>query len=177
MRGPTVLSKLSQLLQGEWWKSMFGVLLRTLIAGIVPFMLAYVNGQPIAWYAAISQIGLLLVAAILTSLAGIPIPGTAPYWEILLARFLRQLAQFMIAGVGTAILFSDVDWKTLVVGAVASALSTVLLGSLVVVPSSPVIITGEVVSTPVVNVYNPTVSTASDMVAKHAVIEDPPVGI
>ena len=162
-----MLTKLKQLLQGEWWKSMFGVLLRTLIAGIVPFMLAYVNGTPIVWYAVLSQVGLLLIMAVLTSLAGIPIPGTAPYWEILLARFLRQLAQFMIAGVGTAILFSDVDWKTLVIGALASAFSTVLIGSLGVVPNGMAVIKGEVVGTPVTNIYIP----------EHAIVEETPVGL
>jgi hypothetical membrane protein len=147
---------------------MFGVLLRTFIAGAVPLLLAYLNGQPVAWYAAISQIGLLLVMAVLTSVAGIPIPGTAPYWEILGARFLRQFAQFLVAGIGTALLFSDVDWKTLAFGALASAISTVLLGSLVVIPTTPVTITGEVVGTPVVNVYNPTAAAEP----QHAVVDD-----
>ena len=164
-----MLVKLKQLLQGEWWKSMFGVLLRTFLAGVVPLILAYLNGQPIAWYAAISQIGLLLVAAILTSVAGIPVPGAAPWWQILAVRFLRQFAQFVMAGIGTALLFSDVDWKTLLFGALASSVSTVLIGSLVVIPA-PVDVPP--VDPPIVNVQ---ISPASEPVnpETHMVAMDP----
>lgn len=133
-----MLSNLKNLLRQEWWRSMFGALLRTLIAGVTPFMLAYTSGMVIEVKVMVSTVLLLLVVTILTSLTGIPTPDTAPYWQVIGARFLRQFAQFLIAGIGTAILFSDVPWLPLLLGALASAVSTALIGSLTVIPGSEV---------------------------------------
>lgn len=129
-----MLSNLTLLFTGEWWKQTYGALFRTLIAGLAPFLLAYSNGQPQDWRVVASQVGLLLIMAALSSLKGIPVPNGASYWEVLGARFLRQFAQFLIAGIGTAVYFTEVPWWAVLVGATTSALSTVLIGSLYLLP-------------------------------------------
>ena len=133
-----MFTNLSNLLRQEWWRSMFGSLLRTLIAGVTPFLLAYSSGMVVDWKVMLSTVLLLLVVAVLTSLTGIPTPDTAPYWQVIGARFLRQFAQFLIAGIGTAVLFTDVPWIPLLLGALTSAVSTALIGSLTVIPGNEV---------------------------------------
>lgn len=133
-----MFANLSNLLRQEWWRSMLGALLRTLIAGVTPFMLAYTSGLVVDWKTMVSTVLLLLVVTILTSLTGIPTPDTAPYWQVIGARFLRQFAQFVLAGIGTAILFSDVPWLPLLLGALTSAVSTALIGALTVIPGNQV---------------------------------------
>ena len=118
----------------DYWKTMGFALLRTLIAGLVPFATAYSAGVPVDFVQTALTIALLLVVTILSSFRGVPIPQEAPFFEVVLARFLRQFAQFTIAGIGTAVLITEVDWKTLLLGALASAVATALIAALTVIP-------------------------------------------
>lgn len=114
-------------------------LLRTAIAGLVPFLPGLVADPEGVAPVAASTVLLLVIVAALTSLSGIP-SSDASWWEMLISRGLRQFAQFAAAGIGAATLLSDVDWSTLLAGATASAISTVLIAALTVIPQPSAVI-------------------------------------
>lgn len=130
----TLKEKFAQLFTSQWWSDTYGALIRTAIAGFAPFLLAFSNGQLVDWRIVASQVALTVVIALATSLRGIPDPANATYWEVLGGRFLRQGSQFLIAAVGTATLFTEVKWWQILIGAGASALGTVLMSVLIVLP-------------------------------------------
>lgn len=120
-----------------FWRGIGLALVRTALAGLVPFIPALTADPASAWPMAASTVGLLLIVTVATSLRGIPDPGAAPWWQILLSRGLRQFGQFVAAGLVGAVLLSDVDWSQLLTGAWASALSTVVLAALTLLPTGP----------------------------------------
>ena len=129
------MKSLAVLGTADYWKGVGYALFRTFVAAVAPILLAYSAGQPVAWLTALSQVVLVLIVAVLTSISGLPQPGPdAGFWEILGSRFLRQFAQFLIAGIGTSILVQNVPWQALLLGALSSAFATALMASLVVIP-------------------------------------------
>ncbi|MGC3954645.1 MAG: hypothetical protein QM804_10385 [Propionicimonas sp.] len=121
----------------QFWRSIGWALVRTFLAGVIPFIPGLTANPAETWPAAASTIVVLLVVTVATSLRGIPDPDAASWWQLLLSRGLRQFGQFVAAGLVGAVVVSDVDWRTLLVGAAASALSTVVLAALTILPSSP----------------------------------------
>lgn len=124
------------LLDPNFWRSIGLALVRTAIAGIVPFLPGLTSDPAATWPLALGTVGLLLIVTVATSLKGLADASTATWWEILVARGLRQFGQFFAAGLVGAAVLSDVDWPTLLQGASASALSTVLLAALTIIPGA-----------------------------------------
>lgn len=129
---------MSVLFTAAFWRQIGWALLRTALAGLVPFIPALAADPAGAWPAAASTVALLLIVTIATSLQGIPDPAAAPWWQVLLSRGLRQFGQFAGAGLVGAVLLSDVDWTTLLTGAGASAVSTIILAALTLIPGEQV---------------------------------------
>lgn len=123
------------LFTADFWRSIGWALVRTALAGLVPFIPALTADPASAWPLAASTVGLLLIAAVATSLRGLPDPDAAPWWQVLASRGLRQFGQFIAAGLVGAVVWSDVDWSQLLNGATASALSTVVLAALTLLPT------------------------------------------
>ncbi len=118
-----------------FWRATGWGLLRTTLAGLVPFVPALVAHPSRALMPCLSTVGLLLVVAVLTSLRRTTDPS-GPWWKLMIARGLRQFAQFTLAGIGSDVMLSDVGWQRLLIGALASAISTVLLTVLTFIPKS-----------------------------------------
>lgn len=134
------------LLDAAFWRLIGWALVRTALAGLVPFLPGLTSNPARTWPLALGTVGLLLIVTVATSLSGIATPDTAPWWQILVSRGLRQLGQFFAAGLVGALVLSDVDWLTLLQGAVASAISTVVLAALTILPGDAItVIPGEVV--------------------------------
>ncbi len=130
----------------DFWRPIGWALARTALAGLVPFIPALTANEPGSWTKAGSTIALLLIVTILTSLKGIPDPVGTPWWQLLMSRGLRQFGQFVAAGLVGAVLLSDVSWQTLLTSAGASALSTIVLAALTLMPDQyAVVVPGEVV--------------------------------
>lgn len=120
----------------DFWQGIGWALLRTAIAGLVPFVPALLDDPEGVAPVAASTVGLLLIVAVLAALKGLPSTDGAFWWEVLASRGLRQFAQFAAAGVGVAVTLGDVDWQTVLTGAFASALSTVLIAALTLIPET-----------------------------------------
>lgn len=126
------------LLDPTFWRSIGWALVRTAIAGVAPFLRGLTSDPAATWPLALGTVGLLLIVTVATSLKGLADASTATWWEILVSRGLRQFGQFFAAGLVGAAVLSDVDWVTLLQGATASALSTVLLAALTVIPGGDI---------------------------------------
>ncbi|OZB82846.1 MAG: hypothetical protein B7X41_15820, partial [Microbacterium sp. 14-71-5] len=59
-----------------------------------------------------------------------------PWWSVLLLKGVRQFGQMVAAGFGSAILLSDVQWRSLLTAAAAAALSTIVLNALTMIPAA-----------------------------------------
>ena len=144
------------LFTAAFWRSIGWALLRTALAGLVPFLPGLLATPEQTWPVAGSTVALLLVVTVATSLRGLPDSGTAAWWEILLSRGLRQFGQFTAAGLVGAVVLADVDWAILLTGAAASALSTVILAALTLIPgdhakAGPPVIINTITAEPIVD--------------------------
>lgn len=126
------------LLDVVFWRSIGWALVRTALAGLVPFLPGLTATPAATWPLALGTVGLLLIVTIATSLSGIATPDSAPWWQVLVSRGLRQFGQFFAAGLVGAVVLSDVNWLLLVQGAFASAISTVVLAALTILPSDAI---------------------------------------
>lgn len=121
----------------DWFKAKGWALFRTFVAILAPFLIQWLGDRTsVDWRVAGSMIGMTVVLFVVSSLKEIPTPGSAPAWQILLWRFLRQFGQVIGASIGTAILLTDVAWGPLLITAAVSAFSSVVLGSFSVQPGS-----------------------------------------
>ena len=123
------------IFQLEFWRSLGGVLLRTLIAGASPFIGPLVKDFQANIGVASSTVAMLLIVTVLTSLRGTTDPESATWWELLVSRSLRQGAQFAAASVATAVVLSDVNWFALGQDTLISMLTTLGVAALQVLPS------------------------------------------
>lgn len=132
----------------EWLKAKGWAFARTFVAIATPFLLQYLQDRAgFDYKIAISMTGMTLILFVVTSLKEIPDPGTAPAWQVLVWRFLRQFGQVLGAAIGTAVFVTDVQWSSVLVTTAVSAFSTVILGSYVVQPSTVPSISTTVVNT------------------------------
>lgn len=118
----------------DFWRVIAWSLVRTALAGLVPFLPGLTSDLAGSWPLAAGTVGLLLIVTVATSLSGIATPDTAPWWQVLMSRGLRQAGQFFAAGLVGAVVLSDVNWVLLLQGTLASALSTVVLAALTIIP-------------------------------------------
>ena len=71
-----------------FWRQIGWALVRTGLAGIVPFLPGLTSDPAGTWPAAVGTVGLLLVVTVATSMSGIATPDTAPWWQVLMSRGL-----------------------------------------------------------------------------------------
>lgn len=112
-------------------------LLRTALAAIVPFIpvLIAVPVDSQALLAALFTVALAVVLAAATALISIPDLSGESWSVVALAKALRQFGQMVVAGIGTATLITDVEWPTILLGALASAVSTLILAAIDTLPA------------------------------------------
>lgn len=130
---------MSKILDATWWRSIAGALLRTVLAALVPFIPALVADPAGTWEVAALTVGLVLVLAVASALRSIPTAGS--WWEVAIQRALRQFGQMVAAAAGSAVLLTDVDWRTVLIAAAGSALSTLVIAALASLPEALVVAT------------------------------------
>ncbi len=128
---------MSKLTDPSWWKAAAVRAFRTAAVVAVPYVpvtLAVADYLILA-----SAFGMGFVLSVLTSLAGIAeVDGVEqPWWYATLSRVVKTVAQALIAAVGSATLFTDVDWSTIPALVVTSAVGSLLLAVIQQLPEAP----------------------------------------
>lgn len=119
-----------RIIDRTWWAAVAWPLIRTALAGVVPFVPALVADPAGAWQVAVLTVALAVVGAVGLALVSIPDAGVTSWWERALRRAVRQFGQMLVASTASAVLLTDVDWGTVGRTALASALVTVILAAL-----------------------------------------------
>lgn len=125
-----------KLADSTWWRGVATALIRTLIAAAAPFAAAAMATPEVmtqsAWWLNVALVvGLAVILAIATAMAGLPDPSGS-WWQIGLQRAVRQAAQYLVAASAGAALLSDLSpqiWiATLGSAAATFALAAMSLG-------------------------------------------------
>lgn len=116
-----------------FWASISWALVRTAMAGLVPFIPGLAANPAGTWQVAALTVSLALVLTVATSLGGLP-DGSGPWWEVALLRGLRQFGQMITAAAAGAVLLTDISWHTVLITAAGSALSTIVIAALSTLP-------------------------------------------
>lgn len=119
-----------RIIDRTWWAAVAWPLIRTALAGVVPFVPALVADPAGAWQVAVLTVALAVVGAVGLALVSLPDAGVTSWWERALRRAVRQFGQMLVASTASAVLLTDVDWATVGRTALASALVTVILAAL-----------------------------------------------
>ena len=117
---------MNTILTRAWWKAAGLRALRTAAALAVPYLGGSILGA-VPWLTIVSAAGLGALLSLLTSLAGIPTTNGAPLWVSLLEKAAKTFGQALIAGIGNALLFQDVDWSVILQTAALAAFATILM--------------------------------------------------
>lgn len=128
---------MSKLTKTSWWKAAAVRAFRTAAVVAVPYVPVTLAGADYLILA--SAVGMGFVLSILTSLAGIAeVDGAEqPWWYATLSRVVKTVAQAIITAVGSATLFTDVDWSTIPALVVTSAVGSLLLAVIQQLPEAP----------------------------------------
>lgn len=120
-----------------WWKAATVRALRTALVLAIPYVpVSYLGDVPYVTLASAAGLGVIL--SYLTSLAGIAEADgtTQPWYYAIASRVIRTVAQALIAGVGTAVLITEVDWNSLWALALTSGFGSLLLAVLSQLPEA-----------------------------------------
>ncbi|MHA7617419.1 hypothetical protein ACX12M_02760 [Cellulosimicrobium cellulans] len=127
MTTPTTTAR-PRVLTAAFWQAAGARALRTVLVAALPFLAPLIGGD----WAAVGQAGLAFafaaVASLATSLASLPELGTTrSRWAALLDRSVRTFGQTLAASIGSALVWSDVDWRLALVQAATAAVTTAIL--------------------------------------------------
>jgi len=122
---------LSVLTSRAWWAAAGQRAARSALVVLVPYVMTGGGVSHVDYVVAASAAGLMAVLSLLTSLAGLPeLDGTGTsWWAAALVRGVKSFAQAIVALAGPSwVLLSDVPWSTVIDGAAAAAVGSVILG-------------------------------------------------
>jgi hypothetical protein len=109
----------------NWFAGVVDRAVRTALQTLAGYLSAAQLINEVAWVPALSATGFAVVLSLLTSVVGAPSFGER--WEFQVAeRAVKTFAQTILAGIGAAWLFDQVDWKTALSTAVLAAVYSVV---------------------------------------------------
>lgn len=100
-----------RLFTRDFWLSAGGAVARTVVAAATPFILALLQQPSLAaswpwWLTVLAVVVPVAILAALNALAGLPVPGSGPWWEVGLQRAARQFGQFLVGSLPAALTMS-----------------------------------------------------------------------
>jgi hypothetical protein len=174
-----------------WWKAAGLRAARTAVVIAIPYLPASYTGH-VPYIALASAAVLGAILSLLFSLAGVAeAKGEVhPFWYSVAERVLKTIAQALIAGIGTSLFVTDVDWTSLGNIALTSGFGSLLLALLAGLPESttsagvpltPAQVAAEIAAedTTTAPAAEPTLSIpapAPAVAAEPAAVEEPVVG-
>lgn len=135
-----------------WWKAALIRALRTALAVVIPYVPAsYIGDVPYITMASAAAMGFIF--SIITSLAGIPeVEGRTEQWYFaILSRVVKTVGQALLAGIGTAVLITDVDWAAIWQMSLTAGFASLVMAVLAQLPEAEKPTAQATVTTVVVN--------------------------
>jgi|SRR5690606_41124498 len=123
------------VLTRKWWVEATKRAGATVLAGLIPYVtLVLTDATQVGRVA--SALGLLALASYATSLAGLPELARegVSLFRAVVSRTLKTFGQSLTAWIGTAVLFSELDWTVATVAVVGPTLITLLRTLLTTLP-------------------------------------------
>lgn len=108
-----------------WTRGVVDRAVRTGLQTLLAYIAAAQLINEVAWLPALSATGFAVVLSLLTSAIGSPSFGSA-YGFQLLERAAKTFVQSLLAFIGVATMFDQVDWKTGFSAAALAALTSVV---------------------------------------------------
>lgn len=108
-----------------WAAGVLDRAIRTALQTLAAYLSAAQLLNEVAWVPALLATGFAVVLSLLTSLVGSPSFGETWAFQ-LLERAVKTFAQTLIAFIGTAVMFDQVDWATGLSGAGLAAVYSVV---------------------------------------------------
>lgn len=109
----------------NWFAGVLDRALRTALQTLAAYLSAAQLINEVDWRAALLAVGFAVVLSLLTSLVGSPSFGEAWAFQ-LLERAVKTFGQTLLAFIGVATMFDQVDWKTGLSSAALAALYSVV---------------------------------------------------
>lgn len=124
----TLTAARPRVLMAAFWQAAGARALRTVLVAALPFLAPLVGGD----WTVVGQAGLAFafaaVLSLVTSLASLPeLGGGRSRWAALIDRAARTFGQTLVASIGSALVWSDVDWTLALVQAGTAAITTAIL--------------------------------------------------
>lgn len=108
-----------------WAAGVVDRAIRTALQTLAAYLSAAQLINQVAWVPALLAVVFAVILSLLTSLTGLPSFGEAWGFQ-LLERAVKTFAQSLLAFIGTAAMFDQVDWKTGLSAAALAALYSVV---------------------------------------------------
>jgi len=134
-----------------WWKDAVIRAARTALLFAIPFFPSAAQIGGTHWLALMLGAGFGFITSLITSVAVLPEETTGtiiPKWKAIANRVSRSFAQGLVAGLGTAVILTDVDWVVAIEVALTGAVGSLILGLLTALPETAQVITGDPVAPP-----------------------------
>ncbi|MFE9232065.1 hypothetical protein [Cellulosimicrobium funkei] len=137
----TLATARPRVLTAAFWQAAGARALRTVLVAALPFLAPLVGGD----WTVVGQAGLAFafaaVLSLVTSLASLPeLGGGRSRWAALLDRSARTFGQTLVASIGSALVWSDVDWRLALIQAATAAITTAVIAVVDQLPeSNPVV--------------------------------------
>lgn len=121
----------------SWWKAAMARAFRTAAVVAIPYVPVTLGDADYLILA--SALGMGFILSIITSLAGIAEADgkEQPWWFATLSRVVKTTSQALVTAVGSAVLFTDVDWSIIPALVVSSAVGSLLLAVVKQLPEAP----------------------------------------
>lgn len=129
----------------SWLKAATLRAVKTAVTVAIPFFGAVAAFDAINWLTFGGTVLLAFLLSYATSgITGLPeVTGkTVPVWVALLERALKTFLQSVVAGVGSTLIFQDVNWTVVLQASVIAAIGSFLAGLVTDLPETPIIATG-----------------------------------
>lgn len=125
------------LFTADWWKAALVRAVRTALVAAVPYIpTTYAGITPLLAIASVAGMGFILSLA--TSLTGLSEADgkSQAYWVAIVERVTKTFAQALVAGFGTAVFLTDVDFPTVLQTAAFAAFGSLVLAVIAQLPEA-----------------------------------------
>lgn len=137
---------MTSLTSSVWWKAAATRAFRTALVVMVPYIPAtYIGDVPFITIGLVAALALVtsFITSAVTVLSETDDSPLQPWWFAVLSRVGKTVGQALLAGMGTAVLITDVQWDSLWQLAASAGFGSLILALITVLPEAapPAVVT------------------------------------